>query len=278
MSFDWKFWAMLAVTVAAAAIPVWIWQVDLNSKALQVNVRSVSELVKGVDSRLELKVSQGDSVLKNPVLSVIEIVNQGGRPILAAEFEGPLVIDLGRQVIVKTASLGKSQPGNLRPAFEIAGSSVSVKPLLINAGDRFEVSILHEGLPIFSADARIAGVQQVSVQLNTSNEKHRRAALIKAVAAIPVFSCYMLLFFAMLTLRMPHYFRFLSLLLASGCGAGAYSLAAPLMQRHELDSTWFAVVGCLLGGLLVYPVYIRLGHLLARGGWPVRIALDRINR
>jgi hypothetical protein len=280
IKFDWKFWVMLLVTVTAAAIPIWLWQVDLSSKALQVNVTSITQLVKGVDSKLELKISQGSVELKRPVLSVIEVVNTGGRPIVASDFESQLTIGLGVEAVVRTATLGAAKPENLNPTVDFSGGSVRIKPLLLNAGDRFEISILSDGdMPVFAADARIAGVRDVPVQLSSVADPQRRA-WIRGLVAIPVFGCYMLCFLSALTLRMPHHMRLSTFLLGLGCAVGSSNLLGAFLKAYGLDSGWREGLGVagvgVLGGLLLFPFFFGIGRAVAACGWPVQIAIQRI--
>lgn len=280
--FDWKFWVMLVIALASAAIPVWIWQADLTAKALQVNVMSITPLVKSIDSKLELKVSQGSVELKNPVLSVVEVLNSGGRPIVASDFESPLSVGLGNDAVVRTAALGSAQPSELEPSIDFAGSAVRIKPLLLNPGDRFEISILSDGAaPAFIAHARIAGITSVGVQLTASTTKAKRRAWIQGFAAIPVFVCYMVSLLAALTLRMPHLMRLSIFLIGIGSAFGSSSLMTSCLAVHQLGSTMELVVFYVagfggLGGLLLFPLFFALGRAAQARGWPVAVPLDRI--
>lgn len=163
--FDWKFFLTLAITIASVAVPVWLWQIDLKSKALSLTVKSTAELQpKGIDSLDGIQLSMDGKALESPYVSVLEFSNSGSRPIVTTDFEGPIRISTegtSRLVKVRTTS---SNPPSLEPALSLAEGVVLLQPLLLNPGDTVRITAVAAGAkPAFTARARVVGVTEINV-------------------------------------------------------------------------------------------------------------------
>ncbi|TAJ20780.1 MAG: hypothetical protein EPO47_05160 [Rugosibacter sp.] len=163
--FDWKFILTLLFTMASTVVPVWLWQADLSSKALTLTIKSAVDLQpQGLDQLEGIQVSIDGNPLRTPFVSVLELTNTGSRPILAADFEGPLKIAVAKPSVVVKVLLGSATPTSLEPRADLIESLVAVKPLLLNPGDVIRLTVVTaDARPEYSIRGRIAGVQKVTV-------------------------------------------------------------------------------------------------------------------
>lgn len=183
---DWKFFLTLAITIAGAAIPLWLWQSDLSSKAILLTVKSTAELQpKGIDALDGVQLSVDGKPLESPYVSVIEVSNSGSRPIASADFEGPIRIypdGPSRLVKVRKAS---SIPLSLEPTVTLSDGVISIRPLLLNPGDTIRITtVAANARPVFTAQARIAGVPEININDAQTNRETKRYWLAKVVSIL----------------------------------------------------------------------------------------------
>lgn len=184
--FDWKFFLTLLFTVASVVVPVWLWQADLSSKALILTIKSSADLQpQGLDRLEGIQVSIDGKPLHTPFVSVLELMNTGSRPILAADFEGPLKIAVAKPSVIVKAQLGSATPMSLEPRVDIIESMAVVQPLLLNPSDVIRLTVVTaDARPEYSIRGRIAGVQEVTVNDAQSTRKTKRLWLTQAVATL----------------------------------------------------------------------------------------------
>lgn len=184
--FDWKFFLTLLFTVASTVVPVWLWQADLSSKAITLTIKSAADLQPQGLGRLEgIQMSIEGKPLRTPFVSVLELTNTGSRPILAADFEGPLKIAVAKPSVVVKAQLGSATPTSLEPRADLIESMVVVQPLLLNPGDVIRLTVVTaDARPEYSVRGRIAGVQEVTVNDAQSAGKTKRLWLTHVVATL----------------------------------------------------------------------------------------------
>jgi hypothetical protein len=189
---DWKFFLTLLVTLASVAVPIWLWQLDLSSKALTLTVRSTAELQpQGVSDLDGIQVLVDGKPVTSPFVSVLELSNSGSKPIVASDFEGSLEICVSLPSTIAKARQTSSTPPSLVPALTLSNGAVHLQPLLLNPGDvvRFAL-ITANGKPHYTAKGRIAGVSDVTVSDSTAGRQTRRYWLGQAVATL-LLSLYM---------------------------------------------------------------------------------------
>lgn len=165
MKFDWKFVVATIVGLAALVIPVWLWQFDLQSKALVVQLVSSTALSPQTSSIKELKISLDGIVVEQPTLSILEILNEGAKPIATSDFESSINITTSDSSKILRARIVDSTPPDLKPIIALNQQSIEIKPLLLNPRDRFTIAILTSGeSPNFSAMARISAISQIQLR------------------------------------------------------------------------------------------------------------------
>lgn len=163
MNFDWKFFVTLLATVAGLAVPVWLWQFDLNAKSLTVRiVSSVPLQSPSANSIPDLQISIEGEPVDNPVISTLEIANDGAKPIPTSDFESDIELQISEVSKIIRAKVAEVEPEDLKATVSVDGQSVRLKPLLLNPNDKVTLSVLTSGaIPEFSPRARIAGVPSI---------------------------------------------------------------------------------------------------------------------
>ena len=256
--FDWKFFLTLAITIASVAVPVWLWQVDLSSKALSLTVKSTAELQpKGIDTLDGIQLSVDGKALDSPYVSVLELSNSGSKPIATSDFEGPIRISTGspsKLVKVRTTS---STPPSLEPAVSLAEGVVLLQPLLLNPGDTIRITtVAANAKPAFAARARVAGVTEINISDAQVGRETKRYWLGRAVSTL-LLTLYLVNVteFAFAGLRRRTFLpRSLATGVISGIG-GAILLAIPSPENAATASSFLPVMG--IAALLSLPFVFR---------------------
>lgn len=156
---------MLLATVVAIAVPIWIWRADPTSKSLEFRVVSEASLEPAKSGDIKgLQITLDSAPLDRPYLTVVELLNDGLKPIPSSEFEGPVEVRLSGDTKVVRAQLVSSKPNSLEAKLTFTENSVAVAPLLLNPEDKLTISILTSGgMPSFSPRARIAGIAEIKL-------------------------------------------------------------------------------------------------------------------
>jgi hypothetical protein len=88
---DLKYLLMLVLTAAGIGVPVWLWFADQTAKSVSVQLVSQVPLYpNNRDAVVGLQITIDGVSLIDPYLSVLKIVNEGGKPVATADFEAPL--------------------------------------------------------------------------------------------------------------------------------------------------------------------------------------------
>jgi hypothetical protein len=186
---DWKFLLTLLLTVASVVVPVWLWQADLGSKALLLTLMLVAELQPhGIGSLEGLQVVVDGKTVKSPFVSVLQLSNTGSRPILTADFEGPIKIQASKPSEILKAQVDEAAPSSLVAKAEVTGGVILLQPLLLNPGDRLAFTVVTaNSRPEFVVSGRIAGVHEVLLKDAQGNKREiRRWSIYAFVVALLV--------------------------------------------------------------------------------------------
>lgn len=182
---DWKFAATLFVAIAGVVVPVWLWQADLSSKSLSITLTTrVSLQPTDKESLQGMAVSVDGKSIENPYLVVIEIANDGSKPILASDFESPLDIRLASDTYFVRSRITKKEPKDIDTDISSDTTSISIKPTLLNPKDSVTVTIVTAGIaPVFETRARVAGIPSIAISDNTVKKRNTARLIFLAVAA-----------------------------------------------------------------------------------------------
>ncbi len=179
----------LLITVISVGVPVWIWRADLGSRSLQIRIVSqVSLQPDNVGSINGLQVSVDGVPLKAPFLSVLELSNDGDKPIPSTDFEAPLNIRVAGGSVVARAQVTEAKPKDIEASLSWEPQVLKLKPLLLNPKDVLIISVLTSGeKPEFSARARIAGISAVPVDDNAGKFSRLQKGVMLFFAALLLF-------------------------------------------------------------------------------------------
>lgn len=173
--------------VAALVIPLALFMVQQReSKALTLETISSASVADLTDPALSvLKLTYNGDPVTRVTTATIEVSNSGTQPIQVADFERPLLIRFEAPSAVLAVTLTEREPGNLAPTLSLSSSTITVVPLLLNPGDRFRVNVVLRGdfkEPL--ADARIAGIRDVSRGTLSGSNPTRRGVAFLVVGSI----------------------------------------------------------------------------------------------
>jgi hypothetical protein len=255
LRLDWKFWLVLIATLAGVLVPVWLWRADLAARSLHFRQISRTSLQPPDTAKtLDLKVSVAGTELQSPYLTVVELLNDGTRPVPAADFESPIELATTEKTTIVRATITAAKPPDLAPSIAVEDGKMKLKPMLLNPGDSLTIAILTTGAePTISSRARIAGVPSVPV-IDAREKSHSPIRSIVLLAAA-------LLYFAASSLvvggwpsqgvRLRPRSAFLVFLVAAFGGALPLTLS---LEALGVDGFWPLVgvfIGCMMAASVI---------------------------
>lgn len=196
--FDWKYVITILVALAGVGVPVFLWQAD-QARSLRLDVISQTALSPVAPTALlGLKLTLDGSEVSEARLTVMEIVNNGNRPIVAIDFEAPVEITSKPPGKIVRMDLGEVSPSDLKPSFSLKDGQIFMQPFLMNSGDKARISIITSGgEPQFNVRGRIAGIK--TIEFNSEALKKRPMKFwVEAATGVLLFSAYIASLFAFL--------------------------------------------------------------------------------
>ena len=192
MRFDWKFILMLLVTLLGIGVPVWLWQYDLHAKSLAVRVVSSVDLHAPQASSLPgLQLTLDGIKVDAPVLTTLELLNDGSKPIPSTDFEGSFELLVAAGAKPLEAKVAAVEPTSLAATIETDLQVIRLKPLLLNPNDKITINILTSGqTPSFTPRGRIAGVSNVKFESRASSTKSIKKAFVSGPIGIAGLALY----------------------------------------------------------------------------------------
>jgi hypothetical protein len=162
---DWKNAIVIILTAIGIAVPVWLWNADINSKSLTVRIVTRIPLQPKEQSILPgLQITSDGKMLDNPFLVVIQIKNEGSKPILASDFESAVAITTDSKATFVRAEINNPIPLDLQPSIALDGNSLKLAPMLLNVNDTFSIAAITSGAaPVLKSKARIAGISNIEM-------------------------------------------------------------------------------------------------------------------
>lgn len=162
---DWKYAIGLVVAISGIAVPVWLWQVDLNSKNVSITILSQTAIAPPASNQVSgIEVTYKGDQISYPYLSLIEIKNNGSKPIIASDIESPINIKIDGSSKLRVATVTERSPKDFDPKINFTDSAVFLKPALMNPDDRVVLAIVtSDKLPSLTASARISGINDINI-------------------------------------------------------------------------------------------------------------------
>ena len=178
-NFDIKAYLGLFIALAGVIGPVFLWQFDISSKSLSVQLVSTVPLQPEVKSSVKgLQIVIDGVKTDRPYLSTIEIVNDGSKPIPSSDFESDLEIRLTNSAYVIRGGIVESIPHEIPAEISFEErSKLVLDPLLLNPKDSITITVITAGgAPKFEPFARISGISKVSYEDLTENKANWKKA------------------------------------------------------------------------------------------------------
>lgn len=259
MRIDWKYAATMLAAIAGVAVPVWLWQWDLRAKSLTVTNLSSADLQTPATVTLpDLKLTIAGEVVEAPVLTTIELVNDGAKPIASSDFEAALELSVVEPITVVRARVASAEPSDLAPEITVLPRSIKLKPLLLNPDDKIRLTVLTSGpSPTFYTRARIAGVGSVGVKQVQGVRGKLWSIVMTSIAATGGFILYFVFGAALAPdsrSRLPRMLSASAMLALGVLSSMAVKRAFELAEvPRELSVLWpVLVVGAALGVVVSY--------------------------
>lgn len=112
-----------------------------------------------------LEISVEGKPVNSPFSSVIEIKNDGSKPITTNDFEAPLEVHVDSSINIIRAQILKKSPEDIDPDITYDNHVIKLKSTLWNPNDTISISMITSGAqPIFNTKARIVGISSVAVK------------------------------------------------------------------------------------------------------------------
>ncbi|AMS19704.1 hypothetical protein AYK59_06075 [Pseudomonas synxantha] len=190
-SIDWKYIVMFVVTLVCALVPV-LWQSKQEARAITVKLLSSTTLQLEQQAGIkDLQVTINGRNIDRPYLSLLQVVNDGAKPILSSDFETPIELFAKNEALVVSAQVTDTSPAGITAKISTDDKRATIAPFLVNPEDSVFLTILTSGgAPSFEAKARIAGVKGVNYIDSSLPAPHRVGFVLRIVAALSMLTLY----------------------------------------------------------------------------------------
>lgn len=188
-----KFFNINSITLIVAVISLaWaIWSGYLGLKPHSLEFKLVSQVAiqpKETGAISGIQVTVDGIQVESPYLSVLELTNNGGKPIPKSDFEAPLELRAGTGVRVVRAQVTATSPKDIEAHLEAAQDVVTLSPLLLNPDDTITISVLTAVKPpIFTPRARIADISTLSLSDGTKNSSNLFEIILLSILILGLF-------------------------------------------------------------------------------------------
>lgn len=138
----WQFFGAF-FTILGIFATIWIYRKQKQRKELTYKLISSSPIL-GVRGKItgELRIIHNNRAVNQLQYIKLRVTNSGNVAIRATDFETPLVLSVKKGEIL-SADLADSTPNNIGVHIQsISASEVVIPPLLLNAGDQFDLELL----------------------------------------------------------------------------------------------------------------------------------------
>lgn len=260
LHLDWKFFATLLAALAGVVVPLFLWQFDLASRSISVQLVSSVALQPEAGSTVQdLQVVLDGVRIESPYLSTLQLINDGTKPIAASDFEAPFEIWINKDRQFVRARILSTQPTGIPGSLVSEKGIVKLQPLLLNPEDSISFALLTSGgQPVFEPHARVAGVQKVLYEDTTTRQKGWPRALLSSALAVLAIVLYMYFSVSLIRPKTVTVSRMLavSAMLVCAIASGLSirrAFAAIDLDTNIFNLTVFTVVAMLFG----IPIVIR---------------------
>lgn len=235
---DWRFQITIVVALLGTLTTLAIWLVDRRPSSLTMLIASVTQMAPHVEAGVSgVQVVIDGRQLSKPHLTVIEVMNDGSRPIQAADFEEPILISVKNNANIVRGDFSKSFPDDISPILSNQDGIIKIQPLLLNPGDRITLAVVTEnGEPTFKIKSRILNISEIKIIDRSFDDKSTLAVVRRAVTATGLMAGYAVLLMAYLPFGpRVRVGTVAGCILALICCLSAAEVIAPLARQYNLS-------------------------------------------
>ncbi|MBN8657157.1 MAG: hypothetical protein J0M11_15590 [Anaerolineae bacterium] len=160
----WQFiGSILGLIAVIVTIVIFLLQRTKKSLAYEI-VASTPLLAVSNEVKGKVQILFEGIPVQNVHLLIINIVNDGNTGITSSDFEKPITINLDENAKILSAEIIKTSPENLKPNIIVSETSITINPLLLNAGDVISLRFLiAQYNNVLNLEARILGVAKIKM-------------------------------------------------------------------------------------------------------------------
>jgi hypothetical protein len=151
------------VGLVAIIVTVALYRLQRRRKSISYEVVSLTPLLsvkEEVRDRVQI-LFDGKDVLDAHML-IVKVRNSGNVPVLPSDYERSIQFGFGEQTQVMSAEIVETDPSGIDADVSVLSRSVTLRPVLLNAGDAITVRVLlaqYDGS--FDVTGRIVGVREI---------------------------------------------------------------------------------------------------------------------
>lgn len=159
----WQFiGAVLGLIAVAATLLIYFLQKTRKELSYDIifntNLLSINAKIK--DS---MQVNWRGKEINGLNLLIVRLRNSGNTPIVATDYEGPVIFTFDKDDRVLEAEIESTQPPNIPASLETTASSVQLKPSLLNPKDYIEIKILLTSYKNMVVQGRIINIETIKM-------------------------------------------------------------------------------------------------------------------
>lgn len=277
-SFDWKYLLATLLAIVGLAIPVYLWQSDLQAHDLSARLVSSSSLQPFANAKIyDVKVTLNDVQLANPYFTTFELMNSGSKPILSSDFESPIELSGNDGLEFVSARVDYTDPKDIPVKISADSKHVSIAPFLFNPKDKVVFSVITSGAdPVISMKARIAGIREIAfVDASVKRGSPIRLGiyLVFCIAALSAYFSYVLILPKRRDILLDWRFAITS---AAGCGlAGMLAMGKVIEDLHLIAGGISSHTGWISAGLVA--LGFGAGDVIVKKFGLIREAADDVD-
>ncbi len=173
-----------ALTILAVIGPIIVYFKQRARKSLQFSIISRTSLFSvREEAKGEIEITYRGMKVENADLVLIEVSNVGDVPIRTEDYETPITFDFGERVQILTAEVTKREPENLGMQASVSGKTISLTPILMNAGDSITLKVIATTVGTdIKASCRIVGVKKLE-EAKPKRDTYQIVAFVSLVVA-----------------------------------------------------------------------------------------------
>jgi len=158
-----QFIIIVALTILSVVGPIIVYLKQRVRKSIQFKIVSRTALFNvREEMKKELEIMYRGRKIEDAQLVLIEISNTGNIQIEEKDYIKPISFDFGEKAQVLTAEVIRMNPEELQASTTIDKGTISLMPVLTNAGDSFTLKIIVSGLgEVIKPSSRISGVKHL---------------------------------------------------------------------------------------------------------------------